>query len=131
MPTLMRGKKREVDILAVREWCSSFADPFVFAPEEPLKHAKTSQAMRSMAISYGKLLALALLEDWELRPVEVLDWQRAVLGKKVPKGQSKAAALAVAKALCPEETWVPAGCRTPHDGIVDAYLIARYVAFEK
>jgi hypothetical protein len=131
MPTCERNGKREIDVLGVLAWCNLVEGPFVFAPEEPLKHARTSQAMRSMSISYGKLLALATLSGWDLAPVEVRDWQREMLGKKVPKGHTKIRALAAARELVPEETWVPKGCRSPHDGVVDAYLIARYVAAKK
>lgn len=126
MPTYARNGKTEVDVVKVNHWCSSFEDDtIILVPEEPLKHAKTSQAMRSMGISYGKLLALAELAEWECRPVEVKDWQKKMLGK-VPKGKTKEYALKVARELLPEETWVPPGCRVPHDGVVDAFLIARY-----
>lgn len=131
MPTLKRAGKEEIDICGVRAWCSTFGDNFVFAPEEPLKFARTSQAMRSMALGYGKLLALAHLHYWDLRETGVKEWQTKMLGKKVPKGQTKSRALAVARELEPNETWIPPRCRTPHDGVVDAYLIARFVALGK
>lgn len=131
MPVLKRAGKEEIDIVKVRSWCYTYGDSFVFAPEETPKHAETAQSMRSMALSYGKLLALAELSQWDLRPVEVKEWHKEMLGKKIPKGKTKEFALAAALALEPQETWVPPMCRVAHDGVVDAYLIARFAAFRK
>jgi hypothetical protein len=131
MPTTRRKGKREIDVVAVEAWCRSFEGGFEFAIEEPLKHAQTSQAMRSMGISFGKLLAIAELNEWPLHAVEVRDWQKKMLGKKVPKGKTKERALAVARELAPEESWIPPRCRVPHDGVVDAFLIALFVAQKK
>ena len=45
----------------------------------------------------------------------------------MPKGQTKQAALDKAQAMEPSENWLKnKRCRTPHDGIVDAFLIAHY-----
>lgn len=126
MPTLTRNGKREVDTKAVHEWLQEFNTPFTMVVEEPLKHARSSQAMRSMAISFGKLLGMAESHNYEVSCVQVHDWQKKMLGR-LPKGKTKAAALALAKQLEPDEDWLAnKRCRTPHDGIVDAYLIAKY-----
>lgn len=128
MPTMERKGKREVDIKAVREWLRNLnpqpdADIVI---EEPLRHARSSQAVRSMAISFGRLAALSELMGYEPFCVEVREWQNAMLGK-VPKGYTKVAALKVARTLEPDERWLKNNrCRSPHDGIIDAYLIARY-----
>lgn len=50
MPNLVRGKKKEVDIYKVYQWVLSLDSRFIFAVEEPLHHAKSSQAVRSMGI---------------------------------------------------------------------------------
>jgi hypothetical protein len=45
----------------------------------------------------------------------------------IAKGDTKPAALAKAKQLWPEETFLASARSTkPHEGIVDAYLIAEY-----
>ena len=126
MPTLLREGKREIDIALVWAWVSKLDAPVRLVIEEPLKHARSSQAVRSMALSFGQLLALCRLEDCDHRIVQVNEWQRKVLGR-VARGGTKATALAVAKKLQPGESWVAnSRCRAPHDGIVDAYLLAYY-----
>jgi hypothetical protein len=126
MPTFERGGKREVDTKTIYSWISNLNTEPLIAIEEPLKHAKSSQAMRSMGISYGKILGMCESHDLNVRSIQVLDWQKAMLGK-VPKSQTKSYALKKAQDLAPEEDWRKnARCSTAHDGIVDAFLIAQY-----
>lgn len=126
MPTLQRAGKREVDTKAVYNWIRNLHTEPLIAIEEPLKHSKTSQAMRSMGISFGKILGMCESHDIKVRPIQVLDWQKKMLGK-VPKSQTKVFALRKATELAPEEDWLAtARSYVPHDGIVDAFLIARY-----
>ena len=129
MPVLERKDKREIDAVAVREWLRDLniqnTDDIVI--EEPLKHAKSSQAMRSMGISFGTLATISRLMGLEPYCVEVREWQRPMLGTKVPAGHTKSHALKRARQLEPDEDWLKNDrCRTPHDGIVDAFLIAYY-----
>jgi len=50
-----------------------------------------------------------------------------MLGRKREAGMTKVLALAKANELAPDETWLASKrCTTPHDGMVDAFLIARY-----
>jgi len=92
-------------------------------------HMDSAQTMRSFALNYGVIYAAAKLSG--LRVVEVtcgtrLDgWQRRLLGRQT-KGGNKKAAEALARKLWPEykfPTKRPKG-KAPHDGIVDACLIA-------
>ncbi len=131
MPCQQRSKKREIDIRKVHQWLSDLNTPFVLAIEEPLAHAKSSQAVRSMAISFGKLLGMAECKRYEVARISVHKWQKAVLGF-IPKGMTKIAALNAAERLAPEENWLKnKRCRTPHDGMIDAYLIAHYYRQKK
>ena len=126
MPCQHRSKKREIDIRKIHEWLVNFNTPFALAIEEPVAHAKSSQAVRSMAISFGKLLGMAECKGYVVARVSVHKWQKAMLGY-MPKGQTKQAALDKAQAMEPSENWLKnKRCRTPHDGIVDAFLIAHY-----
>ena len=130
MPTLQRCKKNEVDTRAVYEWAMALESEFIFAIEEPLRHAKSSQAVRSMGISFGKLLGLAESRQWESRCVQVRDWQRSMLGNRTAH-DTKEAALIKATVLAPHECWEKSKrASTPHDGMIDAFLIARYVRRE-
>tara|TARA_Y100001972_G_scaffold124805_1_gene174782 strand:- start:1658 stop:2149 length:492 start_codon:yes stop_codon:yes gene_type:complete len=127
MPTLHRLKKREVDTRKVYEWIMDLESDFELAIEEPLHHARSSQAVRSMALSFGKLLGLAESRQWKVNCVSVHKWQKVMLGR-TPKGKTKEVALAVANEIAPEECWLKSKRATkPHDGLIDAFLIARYM----
>ena len=131
MPTFQRSKKREIDILAVKLWIDGLEDftnmrP-ILAIEEPLAHAKSSQAVRSMALSFGKLVGMAETAEFKTHRISVYAWQKYMLGAR-PKGQTKIRALEVASTLVPNENWLKnKRCRTPHDGMIDAYLISMYL----
>jgi hypothetical protein len=130
MPCKERAGKREIDTLKVYGWIMDLNTDARILIEEPLKHAKTSQAMRSMGISFGKLLGMCESHVLTVEPIEVAKWQKAMLGK-VLKGQTKKVALEKAQAFEPEEQWLASPrCRVPHDGIVDAFLIAQYGRFK-
>ena len=130
MPTLHRLKKREVDTRKVYEWIMALESDFLMAIEEPLHHAKSSQAVRSMALSFGKLLGLAESRQWNVKCVSVHKWQKVMLGP-TPKGKTKEVALAVANQIAPDECWLKSKRATkPHDGLIDAFLIARYIRGE-
>jgi|TARA_R110002051_G_scaffold203417_2_gene269830 hypothetical protein len=127
MPTKVRLRRSEIDTRRVYEWVMSLESPFLFAVEEPLHHARSSQAVRSMGISFGKLLGLAESREWDHCCVAVHNWQKKMLGR-VAKGETKRAALRVAAALAPDECWRKSKrATTPHDGMIDAFLIARYL----
>lgn len=94
--------------------------------EECPDHAKSAYAMKSMATSAGKILAV--LELKKLKTVRIIshDWQPEILGK-VPRGKTKEYALNKARELWPEENWLATKrSTTPHDGMIDAALIAEY-----
>jgi hypothetical protein len=122
MPTTHRAGKREVESRKIYEWIMDLgqcADDFLVAVEEPLKHAKSSQAVRSMGISFGKIMGDCC--------VSVHKWQKFMLGN-VPKGQTKQAALWKAECLAPDECWQKSKrASKAHDGMIDAFLIARYI----
>lgn len=131
MPTLQMSKKREVNTWKVKTWLESLDDfknsNFMLAIEEPLAHAKSSQAVRSMALSFGKLLGMAEANEYEVYRISVHKWQKKMLGP-CGKGLTKKIALAKATLMEPSENWLKnKRCRTPHDGMIDAYLIAQYM----
>ena len=126
MPTMQRSKKTEIDTAKIKKWLLDLETPFVLAVEEPLGFAKSSQAVRSMALSFGKLMGMAECCEFEVNRISVHKWQKQMLGA-VAKGKSKVFALGMAQELAPEENWLKnKRCRTPHDGMIDAFLIARY-----
>jgi len=94
MPIKKTTKTSEVDIPALLEWLEPYRNNMIVCVEEPLKHAKSSQAMRSMSISFGLILGACEAKRFEVRRVQVKEWQDAVLGKRLAKGMTKVAALA-------------------------------------
>jgi hypothetical protein len=129
MPCYKRKGKREVDTVAAYRWMTDLfghKTEILVAIEEPLKHARSSQAVRSMAISFGKLFGMCEVHHIPVAAVEVNDWQKPLLGL-VPKGQTKTYALRKANELWPDENWLASKkCTVPHDGMVDAALIGWY-----
>lgn len=127
MPLLNRKGKKEVDVIEFKEWILNLhTEPFILI-EEPLRHAKSSQAMRSMSINFGKLLGACEMKDWRTKTVDPQEWQAVILGRGVPRGQTKQAALNAVEEIMPKENWTKKGrSRKPHDGMIDAYLIAEY-----
>lgn len=127
MPTI-QAKKREIDFEAVGKWVSistrQFDNVYV-ALEEPLHAAGSSQSLRSMSISFGQIWATLHTLGFNVKRIEVGAWQARMLPRG-PKGTTKARALARAKEEWPDQQWIPNRCRTPHDGIVDAAVIALY-----
>jgi len=127
MPIKTEAGKSEVDVRALLDWLEPYRNNMVVCVEEPLKHAKSSQAMRSMSISFGLILGACEAKQFEVIRTQVKEWQDVMLGKRLAKGMTKVAALASANRLWPTEQWLATTrSKTPHDGMIDAALIARY-----
>jgi len=124
MPTHTVGNKNEIHVWTIIAWCRRFS-PSTIVIEEPLHAAGSSQSLRSMAISFGTLLGSFTAVGNRVNRVQVHEWQTHMLPRG-PKGTSKTRALAKARELWPEESWIPPRCKTPHDGVIDAALIAEY-----
>lgn len=128
LPLLKYDDKDEVDSQAIIGWAKFWGgDDAIVCIEEPLRHTQSSQAMRSLALNFGRLYGASLMADLQTCRISVKQWQDFMLGKKIPAGKTKEFALRKAKELWPEESWLAnRRCRTPHDGMIDAALIARY-----
>ena len=128
MPTIEFDNKGECDEIGVLKFLHDLynrPEQIIVGIEEPLRHAKSSQAVRSMALGFGKIIGAMGAKGIPFRRMVIKDWQRALLGKNLAKGQTKKLALEKANALWPDECWLATGrSRTPHDGLVDSALIA-------
>lgn len=130
MPTYTYSGKEEVDVAGLLEFLIGFRYPesLLVCLEEPLRHAKSSQAMRSMSINFGKILGACEAKKIPTRRVDVKKWQDKLLGKLVPKGKTKEYAELKAKEIWPDENWLATSrSKVAHDGMVDAGLIAYYI----
>ena len=127
MPTLQVADKKEVDPKAVVDFVLKF-DKCIVGIEEPLRFAPTSQAIRSMAISFGKCIGACAAFGIDSKRIQVKEWQDVMLGKGLPKGQTKSVALKKANQIWPNEKWLATKrSKVAHDGLVDAGLIAEYI----
>lgn len=129
MPTRGKAKGNEVDALAVCEWLLSLDCSFTQITailETPGKHSPGVQALCSMWDSYGAIRAILECRGIRHHRITPQAWQKTML-VGCAKGDTKPAALAKARQLWPQETFLATARSTkPHDGMIDAALIAEY-----
>ncbi len=127
MPTRGKSKGNEVDALAVKYFVLKFIDNDVTVIlETPGKHSPGAQALCSMWDSYGAIRGVLESRGIRHHRIAPQQWQKVML-PGCAKGDTKPAALAKARQLWPEETWLRTPkCKTPDSGLIDAALIAEY-----
>lgn len=129
MPVRKHRSRNEVDIRAFHLWISrvtggnlSNADYVIEEPNNS-RNASTAYSVASCFHSFRGFFETKMLNWHRITPQS---WQKAMLGK-VPKGETKAYALAKARELWADEKFLASSrCKTPHAGLVDAALIAEY-----
>ena len=134
MPTVKPGKGRKIDLRALDALLVNFKHHFggiMAVLEDPGGHAPSAAGLRSMTYSFAAIETLLVAHDIPHEIVRPLTWQKTFWSKpKMPKGEkfdTKAAALSAARRLWPEQDWTPTERATrPHDGLIDAALIAEY-----
>lgn len=126
VPLQAVGKREELDVLKLWETVGmGLLKETTFIIEECSYHQPSHAAMRSQALSYGKLTSLLEIKGMRFIAVQAQKWQKDLLGK-LPAGTTKEAALGLARRLWPSETFIPEGCRKVSDGLVDAALLCEY-----
>lgn len=132
MPTRNKSKGNEVD----GEFVASFFDQWMrdditVIVETPGKFAKGVQAISSMWDSYGCIRGILESRGIRHHRITPQSWQKVMLvGCKA--GDTKPAALAKARQLWPDENWLASPrCSKPHDGMIDAALIAEYARISR
>jgi hypothetical protein len=136
MPTVKKGKGRKIDLselwyVIYRPTWTGTGIKFTIGVEDPGQHAPSATGLRGMTYSFASVEMAVHIARHRHGIYRALEWQRTFWKKpKMPKGQkfdTKAAALAVAKRLWPEEKFFATPrCKKAHDGIVDALLIAEH-----
>ena len=130
MPTRGKKKGNEVDATAVNAWFHKISGGYyggiTVLLETPGKFAKGVQAISSMWDSYGAIRGVLESRGIRHHRITPQSWQKTMLvGCK--KGDTKPAAKARVAQLWPEESWLATlRCSKPHDGMIDAALIAEY-----
>jgi hypothetical protein len=127
MPTRGKAKGNEVDALEVWAFFARFdRDKITVIIETPGKHSPGAQALCSMWDSYGAIRGILESRGMRHHRITPQQWQKRML-PGCAKGDTKPAALAKARQLWPQETWMATPrSSTPDGGIIDAALIAEY-----
>ena len=129
MPTREKSKGNELaanDLAAHFEVWRELYGPFSVIIETPGKFAKGVQAISSMWDSYGA--TRGVLEALKIRHHRIapITWQKVMI-PNCAKGDTKPAAKARVGQLWPDEKWLATPRSTkPHEGLIDAALIAEY-----
>lgn len=133
MPLSKFADKEQINIRKIVEWVhETYAkgDTHIWLEKCP-HHSMSKAAMRSMAITYGKLIGLfeARFPHMILHRVsagqELKGWQRQMLGK-FSRENSKAIALSKAREIWPKMEWPEFQSGRVMDGVVDGALIAEW-----
>lgn len=127
MPTQKTRKGHEIDVRQVWSFVlrtiPSVGGVCIIL-EEP-GGSQSAKAAASMAASFAALRAMCELKGVHYIRVTPQCWQKAMLNCKA--GDTKPAALTLARSLWPAESWLASErCRTAHDGMIDAALIAEF-----
>ena len=141
MPIVGKGKGSKLDLQKLAEYFSykklaiENGRDYMVIVEDPGGHAPSAAGLRSMTYCFAAIETLLVAYKIKHHIVLSQKWQREFWSKpQMPKGQkfdTKAAALAEARKLWPDEHFrvtSEAGnlLKNPHDGIVDAALLATY-----
>lgn len=127
IPIQKARKGNEIDVLSLKRLIQDAsinpADTMVVI-EEP-GGSKSARAATSMAGSFHALRATFVLLGFPVSRITPQEWQKAIL--RCAPGDTKKVAETTARQLWPEEQWLATGkCCKPHEGGVDAALIAHY-----
>lgn len=127
MPLKAKAKGNEVAAEFVWDFLDKWdRETITVILETPGKHAKGVLSLCSMWDSFGCIRGILESRGIRHHRIDSQIWQKAMLGK-LAKGQTKPAAYARARQLWPDENWLATPrSKTPHDGLIDAALIAEY-----
>jgi len=124
MPVVAAGPRREIDAQAVVSWLTPFAIRRAQVFIEAV-HAMPKQGVSSMfnfGAGFGLVRGICAGLGLPYRLVRPQEWQRAVM-----PGMARGSEYCVASRLWPLAEFRASGrCRKPHEGLVDAALIAEY-----
>lgn len=125
----LEGRNR-IDPVAVKEWLSLFSPATTFVTVEKPVGSKNLKAAISMEGSYACIRTVLQLMGYSFICISAGTWQKKLLPRFYD--DTKNAAMKVAIDLWPCENWLATPrCSVPHDGMIDAALIARYALLER
>jgi len=129
MPIAKHRTRTEIDVREFHRIVTDFSGGNLsnahYVIEEP-GGCKSARAGISMASSFHVLRGFFETKMLNWHRITPQSWQKYMLGK-VPKGETKQAALIRANQIWPHEKWLASKrCSTPNFGLIDAALIAEY-----
>jgi hypothetical protein len=134
MPTRSTGKGRQVMVSEIDDFLKTAGIHGLRVTvilENASKHSPGTLALCSTWDTFGSIRTLLEIRRIRHEIVNPQKWQKQFWTKpKMPKSQkfdTKAAALTAANKLWPNHDWTKSDrAYTPHDGMVDAALLAEY-----
>ena len=125
MPIQASKRGQEIDVIAVWWWLKEQGESLGVAIEEPAGSRFPTMAT-SMSGSFHSLRTILVLKKVTFHRITPQSWQAKII-PDCAKGMTKPRALAKARELWPKENFLETEkCKKPHDGIIDALLIAQY-----
>ena len=139
MPIRSKAKGNEVDAAWIANWILNWNIGSIsvlleipgkqgarFKGKDGKMQSGGSLALCSMWDSFGAIRGVLESRGIRHHRIAPQTWQKAILGN-VEKGNTKPAALSKARQLWPDESWLATPKSTkPHEGLIDAALIAEY-----
>jgi len=131
MPVKRWRSRNEIDVRAVRklmlEICEHEPSKIISVTVEEPNNSRTPSTAYSVASSFHSLRAM--LDLWEIitwHRITPQSWQKVML-PKCAKGDTKKRALEYARRAWPDESFLASPrCKVPHEGLIDAALIAEH-----
>lgn len=129
MPSKKHRSRNEIDMDAIWNWMFKEHDfsltRTLFVVEEP-NNSRNASTAYSVASSFHSLRGVFVTLGFNWKRITPQSWQKSMLGK-VPAGGTKDAATAKAREIWPLEKWLATSrCSKPHEGLIDAALIAEH-----
>jgi hypothetical protein len=129
MPSKKHRSRNEINIRQLHLWLSEVTggnlSNAVYIIEEP-NNSRTPSTAYSVASSFHSIRGFLETKMLHWERITPQSWQKEMLGK-VPAGMTKEYALAKARELWPDESWLATPrSTTPHTGMIDAALIAQF-----
>lgn len=131
MPTRKLAKGRRVDAQYLEDLLTAnfpyFVEDVRTILEDPGGHAPSAAGLRSMSMAFATAETILSLHATPYMIVHPRKWQAEFWSRTAgKKTDTKAAALDSARKLWPSQDWAPGRRTKPHDGLVDAALIAEW-----
>jgi hypothetical protein len=86
----------------------------------------SARSMFNYGQAFGEILGRLAAFRIPHTLVRPADWSRIMHAGTTDDHNTKKRSLQAARQLWPGTSWIPAGCKQPHDGIYEAALIAEY-----